>query len=427
MKFISRAWARQVVTTVFVVVLGGRFCTAKAIISQDYTVPKGTSEKEVSVTFGDLRVLGTVTNSVRVTSGDLEVAGEVGQNVEVTLGNAVIGGQVAGKVVVRQGDVSVSGFIGSELTVILGDATISGKVKGPVLIRSGDLILKGGRIEGNVDVALGNVTLEGGEIKGSLQVRGGRVSGDISLVKGETSVQDAGFEVKLSDEGLEDLRTALKSFARTVSLPASLLAVLLFVVLSLFLFVIAFFLVLALLYLFGIPSARAREYLTRDEIFITLLSGVGGALAVLGAVLILAITIIFIPIAVLLASITLVLLIFGFAVLAIATGESIFRHLLKWNVPNWLCPLLGFLILLGLLVVPVIRGLAFVAYLLLSLGVSFRVIFGAKGKQQPPAVQTNAGASPGFSSPPEVRTPLTGKSDSETLSTGDTQGRDPAL
>ncbi|MHA2620208.1 MAG: hypothetical protein V2G42_00535 [bacterium JZ-2024 1] len=427
MKFISRAWATLVVTSVFVVVLGGRLCTAKTIISQDYTVPSGTLEKEVSVTFGNLRVLGTVTDSVRVTSGDVEVTGEVGQNVEVTLGNAVIGGHVAGKVVARQGDVSVSGFIGSELTVILGDATISGKVKGPVLIRSGDLILKGGTIEGNVDVALGDVTLEGGEITGSLQVRGGRVSGDISLVKGETSVQDAGVQAKLSEEGLEDLQTALKSLAKAVSLPASLLALLLFVVLSLFLFVIAFFLVLALLYLFRIPTARAREYLTRDEIFITLLSGAGGAFAVLAAVLILAITIIFIPIAVLLASITLILLIFGFAALAIVTGESIFRHLLKWNVPDWLCPVLGFLILLGLLVVPVIRGLAFIAYLLLSLGVSFRVIFGAKRKQQPPAMHTNAGGSAGSFSPPEMRTPLTGKSDSETLSTGDTQGRDPAL
>jgi hypothetical protein len=402
-----RALTARSAMVLFLVVAADSSGNAKTVLTQDYTVPAGAVEKEVTVNLGDLTVLGTVTGSAKVANGDAAIRGEVGEDLFVTLGDASVEGRVGGEIVVKSGDLTLSGEAGKDVTVALGDAIISGKVKGTVSLRNGDLILRGGTIDGDVEIALGDATLEGGSITGSMAVRGGQVQGNIGIVQGGVSI---GFpEV---GDSLESVAKRLESFALPERMPPWLFGFVLLAMFSLVFFVIAFGLVMAMLYLFRIRIAGAGRLLTRREIFLTFLSGLGGGLVIAAATGILAVTFVFIPIALFLVSLAIVGLIFGFAVLSVTFGRSVFADFLKWRLPGWLSTLLGFLLLLGLLMVPPINAIAIIAYLVLSLGVTLRVVFGRRENTAPV---------------PRPRAVSASEPDGETLTAGDAQRGNPAL
>lgn len=398
-----------------------RSVLATTVVAKNFTVPADSTIEEVSVTMGDLLLYGSVTDSAKVTAGDAQVWGRIEGDLSVTLGEAHIEGQVNGKVIIKQGDLFVTGEIGKGTTVWLGDATVSGKIKGDLLLRNGDLYLDGGTIEGDVEILFGDVSLESGTITGSLTVRNGRVSGDIGTVRGSVSVTSGETPSAIQVEGLVELPAKLEKIAKTIAVPAGLLSIFLLVILSIVSFIVSLGLVMAIIYIFRISPVRAGRLLTRRELFITILSGLGGFLVLSAAIPLSAVTIVFLPVAVLLIALATIALIFGFAVVIIVTGRFFFKQLLNWDLPDWLCAVLGFLLLCGLLLLPIINSIALISYLLLSLGVALRLTFGKREVVIPGNAHSGVGQSPAAPAPaPGQNAGLARKTDGESLTSGNT-------
>lgn len=135
-------------------------------------IPRGTTVNgNVTVNMGEVEILGTVNGNVESNMGQVTVHGEVNGNVEANMGQVLILGSVSGDVAARLGEVIVEGAAGGNVKAELGEVKIRGTVAGNVDSGLGEL-----RIPGEV---LGNVTSQGKSV-----IITGKVRGNVDLYRG---------------------------------------------------------------------------------------------------------------------------------------------------------------------------------------------------------------------------------------------------
>ncbi len=131
-----------------------------------------------------------VESDVLVAGGNVTVTGQVGGDVLVIGGNVQVAGQVIGNVRVLGGNVELAGSVGHNVSVVGGTLVLgkSSRVGGHVSAAVGSLKLEG-TVEGSVQAAAGDAVVAG-EVKGPVEVWLGR---DGQLEVASTAVTGAGF------------------------------------------------------------------------------------------------------------------------------------------------------------------------------------------------------------------------------------------
>ncbi len=97
-------------------------------------VVSGEVEGDVLVLGGKVRITGPVVGSLRVLGGEVELASSVGRNVSMAGGKLLLapGSYVVGNVAVAAGELELRGIVEGVVEAAAGGAVISGEVQGPV-------------------------------------------------------------------------------------------------------------------------------------------------------------------------------------------------------------------------------------------------------------------------------------------------------
>jgi cytoskeletal protein CcmA (bactofilin family) len=122
----------------------------------DVMVGHGGVEHDVSTGFGDLEVRGLVRDDVHSGFGDILVTGEVKGGIDAGFGNVKLEGPVDGDVRAEFGDVYVNDSVEGDLNVGWGDVEL-----GPDAQISGNLECEGCEITGNRSAVEGHMTARG--------------------------------------------------------------------------------------------------------------------------------------------------------------------------------------------------------------------------------------------------------------------------
>lgn len=135
-------------------------------------IPDGTSVNgDVTLNLGELVVAGVVNGNVKSNMGQVTIDGYVNGNVEANMGQVIINGNVAGDVSARMGEVVINGAVGGNLNADLGAVNVGGSVGGDIGSGFGDLRVSG-IVGGDINSRAGKVTITG------------IVEGDVTLDQG---------------------------------------------------------------------------------------------------------------------------------------------------------------------------------------------------------------------------------------------------
>lgn len=149
----------------------------------DLRIPAGTEVNgSVTLNLGELWVEGTVNGNVANNLGQVNITGDVNGNVETNMGQVVVDGSVSGDVKTRMGEILITGSVGGNVNAGLGATTVEGIVGGNIDSGFGELVING--------IVGGDIYSEGGNI-----VIGGTVEGNVHLERG---VVELGPEAKVS-------------------------------------------------------------------------------------------------------------------------------------------------------------------------------------------------------------------------------------
>ncbi|MGB2762295.1 MAG: polymer-forming cytoskeletal protein [Minisyncoccales bacterium] len=131
-------------------VIEGNFIQAGGIV--DFN---GQAQKDVIIAGGNINVTGPVKGDVIVTGGNIKIKGEVAGNVRVAGGTIEVDNKVGKNVNVFGGTVTIgqNAEIGWDVLVFAGNIEIRGKVAGDIKGRGGNTILAN-EVGGNVDLRL---------------------------------------------------------------------------------------------------------------------------------------------------------------------------------------------------------------------------------------------------------------------------------
>jgi cytoskeletal protein CcmA (bactofilin family) len=283
----------------------------------DVVVERGQTEPEVSTPVGDVTVNGTVEGDVRSGVGDVVVNGKVG------------GGIKAGS-----GDVEVNGPVGGDIDAGFGDVHINAPVDGDVEVGRGDVDLgPGGLVRGDVHYGSGEFSGNREAVEGT--IRAGAMGPDM----------DHGMDHDWGGFGILDIVGWL--FAAT-----------LFVACSVLVAVIAP----------GPLSAAARK--ADESPAMSLLFGVASVPAVVVLCVVLAVSIIGIPLLLLLAPAYLALVFFGALVAAFFVGRRVVFATGRYHVGNAMAAVVGALILAVAYLIPVLGDIFLYGFALFGAGAS---------------------------------------------------------
>jgi hypothetical protein len=283
----------------------------------DVVVESGEIEPEVSTTVGDVTVDGVVEEDVHSAMGDVVVNGEVGDDINAGFG-----------------DVEVHGPVGGEIDAGLGDVYIYAPVRGNVNVGRGDVDLGPG---GSV---LGSVYYGSGEFKGNREaVQGTVVTGTMPDMDREPD----GFGIP----GLVGWVFAAAAFAAcsvlvAVLAPGPLLA-----------------------------AARRAEESPGWSLFF----GVASVPAVVVLCVVLAVSIVGIPVLLLLAPAYLAFVFFGALVAAYFVGRRVVFATGRYHAGNALAAMVGALIIAAVYLIPVLGGLLLYGFALFGTGASILALF----------------------------------------------------
>ncbi|MDP8948888.1 MAG: polymer-forming cytoskeletal protein [Actinomycetota bacterium] len=283
----------------------------------DVVVESGEVEEEVSTTFGDVIVDGIVEEDVHSGKGDVVVNGEVGGDINAGMG-----------------DVEVNGPVGGEIDAGLGDVYVDAPVRGDVNVGRGDVEL------GPEALVHGNVHYGSGEVRGSKDaVEGGMIAGRAPHMEQEPD----GFGIP----GLVGWVFATAAFAAcsvllAVLAPGPLLA-----------------------------AARRAEESPGWSLFF----GVVSVPVVVVFAVVLAVSIVGIPLLLLLAPAYLAFVFFGALVAAYFVGRRVVFATGRYRGGNALAAMVGALILSAAYLIPVLGGLLLYGLALFGTGASILALF----------------------------------------------------
>lgn len=146
---------------------------------------------------------GETLDSLDLAMGQAVVDGTVTGSVTVGLGQAVVGpgGTIAGDLSVGTGEATVSGRVGGVVRVALGSVEIAPAADaGSVAVSGRGRVVVYGTVRGNIDVNYGEVVLAAGSsVQGAIHVVTGRVTREGGQVAGGVTVDREVSEAELSD------------------------------------------------------------------------------------------------------------------------------------------------------------------------------------------------------------------------------------
>ena len=302
--------------------------------------------KRAKLLFGELEIKGTVLEDVQMVVGELEVEGRVNDRIEVVAG-----------------DIEISGYVGpGGVDLKFGEVTVSGVVEGPV-------------------------TVEFGAVK---VIDDGIIQGNVTVKQGEFSrVEDSGRAREIMRErrrgrGMDWLGNWLSDVTRPFMA---------FIGLMTLIGLAAMILIIATL--FRNTIQKGSTLMQTENLAWNLLWGGVAVLLFVPLFVVLCVTIIGIPLALLLLFLYPVAWMFGLILLADHLGDWILTHLLK-SQSNFLVGTIFGIIVLGIsMAVPLFGGILTLLYTLLAFGLSFQLMFGyfqnrGKGEAPPPEAEATA-------------------------------------
>jgi len=118
----------------------------------EVVVPNGETREEVSTAVGDVKVFGEVRDDVEAGRGNVLVNGPVGGDVKSTIGNVTARSPVEGDIEVEVGNVRVYSAVEGDIDVSSGDVFL-----GPEARVDGDVECVNGSIQGNTDAVQGDM------------------------------------------------------------------------------------------------------------------------------------------------------------------------------------------------------------------------------------------------------------------------------
>jgi cytoskeletal protein CcmA (bactofilin family) len=301
----------------------------------DVVVEPGESEPEVSTAVGDVAVEGLVEGDVKSARGDIEVDGE----------------GVGGDINAGFGDVEVRAPVGGEIDAGFGDVYIDAPVAGDVEVGRGD-------------VELG----PGARVAGDLHYGSGALTGNRAAVEGTLVAGDMRPDIDHGWGAFGILDVAGWMFAAAVFAACSVLAV-----------------VLAPRQL--LAAARRAE----ESPAMSLLFGVASVPAVVVLCVVLAVSIIGIPLLLLLAPAYLALVFFGALVAAYFVGRRVVFATGRYHVGNAMAAAVGALILAAAYLIPVLGGLLIYGLALFGTGACLLALVSRRSSPTYPSYEAYVG------------------------------------
>jgi hypothetical protein len=134
---------------------------------------------DVTLNLGELQVDGVVNGDVNSNMGQVTINGDINGDVVANMGQVTVSGNVSGDVRSRMGEIVISGSVGGNVDADLGATRVGGSVGGNVGSGFGELLISGA-VSGNVYSKGGNVVITG------------IVDGDVTLEQGVVEVGPQG-------------------------------------------------------------------------------------------------------------------------------------------------------------------------------------------------------------------------------------------
>jgi hypothetical protein len=268
--------------------------------------------------FGDVVVESDQTESeVSTAIGDVWVDGSVERDVRSGMGDVVVNGEVGGDIKAGSGDVEVNGPVGGKIDGGLGDVYINA------------------RVEGDVEVGRGDVELgPEAQVGGDLRYGSGEFSGNKDAVEGVFVAGDMRPDMDHDWGGFGILNIVGWVFGAAVFAACSVLAAVL-----------------------GPRPLSAATRKAEESPALSLLFGVASVPAVVVLCVVLAVSIIGIPLLLLLAPAYLALVFYGALVAAYLVGRRVVFATGRYHVGNAMAAAVGALILAAAYLIPVLGGL----------------------------------------------------------------------
>ncbi len=212
----------------------------------------------------------------------------VKEDIKFSGGNAIIDGVLDGDFSVTGGNVELNGLIDGEVAILGGAMNVAGKIKGDAAVLGGDITNKG-TIDGDVMVAGGNIKLDSGSVvTGDIAIIGGSIEKDTNAtIKGEVK----SVNIKILNKTLPKLRATLKYPHIIPSIMTHSASALALVLALGGLFVIA--LLVLLIFPKSITSVSEK---TQVNVWIPIAIGFGMQILVVPLIVLLAVSLIGIPI-----------------------------------------------------------------------------------------------------------------------------------
>ncbi|MBI3940432.1 MAG: hypothetical protein HY315_06325 [Acidobacteria bacterium] len=295
----------------------------------EVNIGAGDVVKRVKLLFGKLQIDGEVADDVQMIAGEIQVRGRVYDRVELVTGQVIVSGRVGpGGVNVKFGEVRVSGVVDGPVTIGFGNARVTGK----------------------------------GIIRGDVKVGHGEFNGPKEQVEGSIKVNEPSRRIRISRGGSRPL-IAFIGLMALIGLAITIL-------------------ILAIL--FRSPVRRGVTLMQKENLAWDLLWGLAAILLFLPLFVLLCVTIIGIPVALLLLFLYPAAWLFGVTLLANYLGDWIMTNLIKGQSNFLVGTIFGIIVLGASVAVPVFGPILMGVYTLLALGLSFRLMFGyARDRRKP--------------------------------------------
>ncbi|UCC12218.1 MAG: hypothetical protein JSW02_01395 [candidate division WOR-3 bacterium] len=245
------------------------------------------------------------------------------QDVTVSGGNAEIEGVIKGDLMVMGGMVDVTGVINGDIAVAGGNLNISGSVNGDAAVFGGN-VTNEGTIDGDLFVVGGTVALESGSL----------VTGDIAMVGGTVDKdEDAKVLGEVETVESEALRNILPRIGRVFRFPHILPGESIFTgFFTIAALIVVFIMNLLALLIFPKAIDRIVDMIQRN-IWASVGLGVGIEILYVPIIVLLAVSIIGIPLVPVFMLVVFLAMLFGFSSLSLIAGTHIARGF-GWKIEN---------------------------------------------------------------------------------------------
>ncbi|NPE30238.1 hypothetical protein HNV12_20230 [Methanococcoides sp. SA1] len=315
----------------------------------DTLIINGDILGDVVAAGGTVQITGNVSGDLIVAAGDVTVSGIIGDDVRVACGTFELSGQIGDDLLVAAGTVSTTetANVSGDATIRSGDADLAGNFGGLLEVSAGSLVISG-NIEGDAKLDSPDITIQpDSSVKGNLEYTAPK---EIPIPTGTV-----GEDIKFDREGERGDRSDADGVFKGIAIVGKI---------AYYLFLFALGVISILVFpqkTEDIAKNIQKEPLKKIAVGLLILIG-----SFIGAV-VLSITIIGIPIALLLLLLLAIVLMIAKIYTAIWIGEATFEKA-GFKDNQWATLAVGLLIVLILTELPFVGGIIGILVTLVAMG-----------------------------------------------------------